>query len=119
MGDNTHGSWDCGAYRRPSRVRIAYPGIYNLKGCEGQLRPPTYAYNCAQTNNWDSTATQWYTNQRYSTPYCDGCAWVAKWSRRYALSGSTAGAGFQAAGWEAMEPDSNKFFFSCANYDGA
>lgn len=112
-------------YQRYNRLRIAYPGIYNLKGTDGYTGNDwNWVYTSNYGGGWgkysrDTTSSLWYVNLRDAQPWAldDDICWEAKWSLRFAIGGSTAGAGFQAAGWQ-----SNRcfdlYYFGCANYDG-
>jgi hypothetical protein len=121
-GADAHGEW-YGWYLRHTRRKIAYPGIYNLKGRNGY----TGDYNDGNylrqgtTARWDTSAARWYQNMimfvgaHGGTPTC----WQSIWGRRAAsiVGGSTGGAGFQSGGWESFDC-SQLDYFGCANYDG-
>jgi hypothetical protein len=114
-------------YMRYNRLRIAYPGIYNLKTTNGYTGTSwDWVYTSNYGGGWgklsrDSSASLWYINLRDAQVWNDNnsleLCMRARWSLRFAIGGSTAGAGFQAAGWQNVRCTDMEMF-GCANYDG-
>jgi hypothetical protein len=103
----------------PSRIRIAYAGIYGQKG-------PLYGYtrstswtggNYDYTAHWDTDATKWYINCRQCDNWANYCI-LADFAFAYKIgTGASTTVGNAAAQWT-DETCTNLQYFGCASYPG-